>query len=467
MDDDDAVQERKSCGGVLPSTLINYAIKTLGKALHQVGCKNALEAKPEIISKHAQQVIAQVQEAVMLRANEVQDDGSKLSVRACFHSDSTSIIRGIKKDPQLAAAIMTGGASADEVLRRCREVLQQFDRSSNVIRHHHYKMRKTSNGTESSAAQVWEETTGDRVQLEAYAAAAHMTGEQQWVRQGNDWCVERALEWLRHGGAQRAQLKEFRRRHYSEHGKAPDAEAEAALEQQLTPAGDGGRGDPLRTLDVGSCFNPFRRYPELEVTALDLCPADPSVFQCDFLQLQVGEAGTGIVAGPHEADELRGAASAGKLLSLEQASFDVITMSLVLSYIPHPLMRTQMVAKARALLKEPGMLCLVTPHSTDRAKGSEPASQLNEWQRAIEAVGFKQYRRSRLHSTHALAFSTQPAGPPLPPCRPKYLPTTKPSLGATTLLSSCPEAWSQQSLSTHTTRPAFQRVVQAQGTQND
>eukprot|EP00854_Cymbomonas_tetramitiformis_P024971 gene24971-30448_t len=287
MDDDDAVQERKSCGGVLPSTLINYAIKTLGKALHQVGCKNALEAKPEIISKHAQQVIAQVQEAVMLRANEVQDDGSKLSVR--------------------------GGASADEVLRRCREVLQQFDRSSNVIRHHHYKMRKTSNGTESSAAQVWEETTGDRVQLEAYAAAAHMTGEQQWVRQGNDWCVERALEWLRHGGAQRAQLKasfdvitmslvlsyiphplmrtqmvakEFRRRHYSEHGKAPDAEAEAALEQQLTPAGDGGRGDPLRTLDVGSCFNPFRRYPELEVTALDLCPADPSVFQCDFLQLQ-------------------------------------------------------------------------------------------------------------------------------------------------------------------------------------
>lgn len=230
------------------------------------------------------------------------------------------------------------------------------------------------------------------------------------MRQGNDWCVERALEWLRHGGAQRAQLKEFRRKHYSEHGKPPEAEAETAFEQQLMRAGvakNGGNVEPLRTLDVGSCFNPFRRYPELEVTALDLCPADPSVFQCDFLQLQVGEAGTGMVARRHEEDERSGAASAGKLHSLEQASFDVITMSLVLSYIPHPLMRTKMVAKARALLKEPGMLCLVTPHSTDRAKGSEPASQLNEWQRAIEALGFKQYRRSRLHSTHALAFSTQ------------------------------------------------------------
>lgn len=29
---------------------------------------------------------------------------------------------------------------------------------------------------------------------------------------------------------------------------------------------------PLRVLDVGSCYNPFSVYQDLEVTAIDLCP---------------------------------------------------------------------------------------------------------------------------------------------------------------------------------------------------
>ncbi|KAK3270655.1 hypothetical protein CYMTET_20964 [Cymbomonas tetramitiformis] len=209
--------------------------------------------------------------------------------------------------------------------------------------------------------------------------------------------------------------------------------------QQLMPApagtaDDGGGGDPLRTLDVGSCFNPFRRYPELEVTGLDLCPADSSVFLCDFLRLQagallcaaptracgklwlaVGEPGsTAVVAPLSSEDRAGGVASAGKLESLPRSSFDVVTMSLVLSYIPDALMRTQMVAKARLLLRDPGILLVVDAHTVDRAKGSKPNIYLNEWRRAAEALGFRQFRRSRLHSTHALAFVTQEMPSPWP-----------------------------------------------------
>lgn len=106
--------------------------------------------------------------------------------------------------------------------------------------------------------------------------------------------------------------------------------------------------------------------------ALDLCPIDPSVYRSDFLELQVtlrplacwlrglftwvsrsmthdsrrlqaGEEGSAL-----RADE-GGASSScrGDLVSLPRGSFDVVLMSLVLSYLPHPLLRTRMVLKVR------------------------------------------------------------------------------------------------------------------------
>ena len=45
----------------------------------------------------------------------------------------------------------------------------------------------------------------------------------------------------------------------------------------------------ISVLDVGSCYNPFKEFEELDVLPLDLCPALESVYQCDFLTVPVGE----------------------------------------------------------------------------------------------------------------------------------------------------------------------------------
>jgi hypothetical protein len=36
---------------------------------------------------------------------------------------------------------------------------------------------------------------------------------------------------------------------------------------------------PIKLLDIGSCQNPFNGLQGFEVTALDLCPGQPSVYQ--------------------------------------------------------------------------------------------------------------------------------------------------------------------------------------------
>ena len=79
-----------------------------------------------------------------------------------------------------------------------------------------------------------------------------------------------------------------------------------------------------------------------QVTAFDLMPAARTVYRADALALQVGPPDSAAQVVP-PADAADGA---GRLLALPAASFNVAVLSLVLSYIPDPLHRTQ----ARPLL---------------------------------------------------------------------------------------------------------------------
>ncbi len=74
-----------------------------------------------------------------------------------------------------------------------------------------------------------------------------------------------------------------------------------------------------------------------KVIALDLQPAEELVYRCDFLELSVSLPDTvAAVDPPRERSD-----GAGLLRSLPAASFDVAVLSLVLSYIPDPMHRTQ------------------------------------------------------------------------------------------------------------------------------
>jgi hypothetical protein len=57
------------------------------------------------------------------------------------------------------------------------------------------------------------------------------------------------------------------------------------------------------------------------------------------------------------------------LISLPANSVSAVVLSLVLSYVPSPELRGEMIRKAREVLLDNGrgVLTITTPHSTDRA----------------------------------------------------------------------------------------------------
>ena len=298
----------------------------------------------------------------------------------------------------------------------------------NINKHHESLIKK------SYAAAV-----GDVVSLNEYADAANLMGKKVWVQEGNMWMEEFSLNFFRRNGARKDYLKSHNHdpsvpgdremaealprdimleetfidevidEHNREistvelsenlsgfHPQRNSIIANAATNDMISsttpslssPATSNHR--LIRLVDVGSCYNPLAKSANKAafcVTALDLCPVDPSVYQCDFLDLEIGEKGSdpviipitpsgqdsiisvisdslNSVGIPKEASDILPASNleennsvnnvSSKLLQLPKASYDVVTMSLVLNYLPTPELRENMIKKARRLLIGPG-----------------------------------------------------------------------------------------------------------------
>lgn len=101
------------------------------------------------------------------------------------------------------------------------------------------------------------------------------------------------------------------------------------------------------------------------MVAVDLYPADPSVAKADFFELKIGKAGSDPVYSE----------DGSTLLQLPEASFDVVAMSLVLSYLPAPEKREAMLLKAKRLMKS--AQSSQSPHDTGLLLIAEKASIFN------------------------------------------------------------------------------------------
>ena len=277
---------------------------------------------------------------------------------------------------------------------------------------------------ENLGKKSWDTAVQDERSLQTYAGAAKAMGEKQWVRDGNAWMENFAVSFFRRNGA---------RKHYirmtfpqsSGQGQGLGQELKKGVTQGLgSEPGSGadlgsGVGDwsasyaaslprdlmlpetfsssssssessssltssissslissseprKIRLVDVGSCYNPISHSASaaaFEVTALDLCPTDPSVLQCDFLALEIGSQGSfPLIVQPNnnhnnnntnnnnnnnnnndsnsisnnKNDSMTSTSSpviSSSLLRLPAASYDVVTMSLVLNYLPTPTQR--------------------------------------------------------------------------------------------------------------------------------
>lgn len=149
------------------------------------------------------------------------------------------------------------------------------------------------------------------------------------------------------------------------------------------------REPPVSLLDVGSCTNPFLRFPYLvEPVALDLRPSDGAegVIQADFFEVPILE--------PEEGERPRGKEGVimskdGRIEGIVAGSFDVVVLSLVLSYVPDARKRAEMVARARRCLRDDrGLLIVVEVGSVLASSSWYQGDAASDWSHAIETAGF-------------------------------------------------------------------------------
>ncbi|VEN62040.1 unnamed protein product [Callosobruchus maculatus] len=142
-----------------------------------------------------------------------------------------------------------------------------------------------------------------------------------------------------------------------------------------------------RLLDVGSCYNPFRKFPYFETLAIDIAPAVEDVMKCDFLNLVVNK-------------ELR-TSNANDLLELPNCSFDIVVFSLYLEYLPSPKQRLDSCSKAYELLKTEGLLVIISPDSNHVGAN---AKIMKSWRSCLARIGFSRIKYEKLTHLHCMAF---------------------------------------------------------------
>lgn len=142
----------------------------------------------------------------------------------------------------------------------------------------------------------------------------------------------------------------------------------------------------LKLLDVGSCYNPFSKYSEFDVTALDIAPAQNDVFKCDFLGLKV---------------EQTYLESEGEIKSLTSSSFDAVIFCLLLEYLPTRHTRYECCLKALQLLRNNGILVIITPDSCHETRNSR---LIKGWKEALHQIGFQKVFYEKKKHFHGLVF---------------------------------------------------------------
>nr|XP_045592865.1 S-adenosylmethionine sensor upstream of mTORC1-like [Procambarus clarkii] len=156
-------------------------------------------------------------------------------------------------------------------------------RLAEVVRRTHKRLRRQYKLGED-ASQLWQEHTQHEEELHTYASAMHVLATQHWEARQQintsrvSWIHGAIIQYFNEGEMQRTTEKEMRKlEHLSL--KVDDPDKARGCKLPLT--------SKVKMLDVGSCYNPFLAFEELDVTAIDLCPAHPSVKKCDFLRLEV------------------------------------------------------------------------------------------------------------------------------------------------------------------------------------
>lgn len=151
--------------------------------------------------------------------------------------------------------------------------------------------------------------------------------------------------------------------------------------------------EKIALLDVGSCYNPFEKCPNFDVCAIDIAPATPTVYECDFLNVEIIENGQRLKLANDNVTK--------KITEFEENSFDVVVFSLLLEYLPTSEQRVKCCEKAYRLLRSEGILLIITPDS--RHCGAN-ARLMKTWRYTLSLMGFNRIKFEKLEHITCMAF---------------------------------------------------------------
>ena len=357
------------------------------------------------------------------------------SAPARFNRDVRSLTSALRADWTTAYELIVARTiDASQAVARAEQHAARAQWRRNTIVSHHRTLRATvavPPTDDSPAGDPPSEPSSTDTRwrgavsgggLEMYAEAAEEVGHRAWVGDALRWCADAATFFVLGGGAADAAVRSARRVHFEENGTRMSESAEAELRAALRRRWSRDSGTDPRVcsgtdakptlVDVGSCWDYFRRHEDaFDVLALDLAPRRASVFRCDFLNVAIGTYDVVQADGAHAGAVTK---DDGAVKSIPRNYAGALVMSLVLSYVPTPLQRGEMVRRAREVLMDDGrgVLLIVTPHSTDKGHCAHKALPvLKEWRAAIESMGFERIKYTRMRSVHCLAFRTVGVGP--------------------------------------------------------
>lgn len=297
---------------------------------------------------------------------------------------------------------------------------------AHTIKHVHRTLR--DNTKRLGAQRAWTQHLADTVQLRGYSAAMRSLATRFWeqntaskagrrTRSSNStehnriaWSVRFCAEYFGGGSSDdppsppKSMLLHQREREHRIWTEAMTAEDRAAGAGEDDDDGQAWTAPAkLRLLDVGSCYNPFAKYEQFDVTAVDIAPADGSdVRQCDFLALRIDE--DSVVDIVVAASETAAAAAESSTIAIDRlpaASFDVIVFSLLLEYMPTSEQRLHCCRTAYQLLRPEGVLIIITPDS--KHVGAN-AKLIKTWRFALALMGFSRVRMEKLEHLTCMVF---------------------------------------------------------------
>lgn len=224
---------------------------------------------------------------------------------------------------------------------------------SAVIKNVHAKLRrKCHNQSESEVDRIWQNHLQELDQLGMYSSAMHRLATQEWTKRKSHFDSDEPdrIAWIVNKVQIYFEEEDWRRIHRR-------LMIKTGL-KSLTPLDGNGK---VKTLDVGSCFNPFGKKSGFDTLAIDIAPASSEVLKCDFTNVPVAE---------------KTVIENNSVSSLGKSSYDCVIFCLLLEYLPVPSMRFDACQKAVQLLKDYGILFIITPDSSHQAKNLKGKQKL-------------------------------------------------------------------------------------------